>query len=361
MDTNLNTYNTISNILTLDKFEMGEILILLFNCTDPELFIDFFAAIITFLWVAVQILCSMNGDGEDNEQQSSEDTKTADIISAATGGNDGDGDEDKDSQNKSNKRKLEEDNQEDTEEIPEESKNKKQKLDESLSPTPRDTHVDEPALPTSMDIDDSSPRPSLPPTNIDVDNDANEALPHASGDSNADESLSSPSRDSSPDPALSPIPVPQFDTAGEMDRDDLLNLLRIRNESRAEGDSWEPSPEDAHFILMQIELANDDHSDIGFDENTPIEELLERRITDVAWRINNPEIGETSPREHSEAESSDIPSPENQSNPNPELSDSPTDSEPERRWPGRGGYPTFSRYRGYPRYPRDNNSDDSED
>jgi hypothetical protein len=33
---------------------------------------------------------------------------------------------------------------------------------------------------------------------------------------------------------------------------------------------------------MQIELANDDHSDIGFDENTPIEELLERRITDVA-------------------------------------------------------------------------------
>ncbi len=187
--------------------------------------------------MAVQILCSMNGDGEDNEQQSSEDTKTADIISAATGGNDGDGDEDKDSQNKSNKRKLEEDNQEDTEEIPEESKNKKQKLDESLSPTPRDTHVDEPALPTSMDIDDSSPRPSLPPTNMDVDNDANEALPHASGDSNADESLSSPSRDSSPDPALSPIPVPQFDTAGEMDRDDLLNLLRIRNESRAEGDS----------------------------------------------------------------------------------------------------------------------------
>jgi hypothetical protein len=343
----------------LDQYEIGEILILLFNCTDPELFIDFFAAIITFLWIGVEILCSMNGDGEDNEQQSFEDTKNTETITAATGGNNGD--DDNDSPNKSNKRKLEEDNEEDTEEIPEESKSKKQKLDESLSPTPKDTHVDEPALPTSVDIGDR-PQPSLPPTAMDVDNDADGLLPPVTGENNADEVLSSASRDSSSDPAPSPISITQFDTAGDMDRDDLLNLLRIRNESQAQGDSWDPSPEDANFILMQIELANDDHSDIGFDENTPIEVILERRITDVAWRINNPEIGETSTREHSEAESSDMPSSENQNNPNPELSDSPTDSEPERRrpgrGPGRGGYPTFTRYRGYP---RDNNSDDSED
>ena len=267
MNTNFITVD--STTILFNNMEIKEIVISIINSTDPNIFIDFFCAMGTFLWIGLQILFSV--DGKEDEQQSSSDTKNTETTYHATGGNgdgDGDGDDDDDKNtNKSNKRKREE--EEENEENTEESTNKKQKLDEPLSPTSKDNNEEESQSPASTDSHPFS-------------------VGTVSTDSN---------------------PPPLYQSPGRIDEDDFMRLMRIRRESGGRN-SWVADSEDEEFLENQRHIANDEHSDLDFDSDTNIEDVLEERISDLRIRLANPDVNP----ELSETDSSVSPSAENQNN-----------------------------------------------